>query len=91
GFPIIIKAVAGGGGKGMRIVRDEDELEKNFVMASTEAEAAFGDPGVYIEKYLEQPHHIEIQVFGDQYGNVIHLNERDCSIQRRHQKLVEES
>lgn len=90
-FPIIIKAVAGGGGKGMRIVKNLDELEKNFIMASTEAEAAFGDPGVYIEKYLEQPHHIEIQVFGDKYGNVIHLNERDCSIQRRHQKLVEES
>ncbi len=91
GFPIILKAVAGGGGKGMRIVRAADELEKNFIMASTEAEAAFGNPGVYIEKYLENPHHIEFQVFGDQYGNVIHLNERDCSIQRRHQKLVEES
>lgn len=91
GFPVIIKAVAGGGGKGMRIVKNLDELEKNFIMASTEAEAAFGDSGVYIEKYLEQPHHIEIQVFGDKYGNVIHLNERDCSIQRRHQKLVEES
>lgn len=91
GFPVIIKAVAGGGGKGMRIVRDPDDFEKNFMMASTEAEAAFGNPGVYIEKYIEQPHHIEIQVFGDQYGNVIHLNERDCSIQRRHQKLVEES
>ncbi|RCK74044.1 MAG: Biotin carboxylase of acetyl-CoA carboxylase [Ignavibacteriae bacterium] len=91
GFPVIIKAVAGGGGKGMRIVRDEAELEKNFIMASTEAEAAFGDPGVYIEKYLEQPHHIEIQVFGDNYGNVVHMNERDCSVQRRHQKLIEES
>lgn len=91
GFPVIIKAVAGGGGKGMRIVRDEIDFEKNFVMASTEAEAAFGDAGVYIEKYIEQPHHIEVQVFGDQYGNAIHLNERDCSIQRRHQKLVEES
>lgn len=91
GFPVIIKAVAGGGGKGMRIVRDADDFEKNFMMASTEAEAAFGNPCVYIEKYIEQPHHIEIQVFGDQYGNVIHLNERDCSIQRRHQKLVEES
>jgi acetyl-CoA carboxylase biotin carboxylase subunit len=91
GFPVIIKAVAGGGGKGMRIVRDPDDFEKNFIMASTEAEAAFGNPGVYIEKYVEQPHHIEIQIFGDQYGNVIHLNERDCSIQRRHQKLIEES
>ncbi len=91
GFPVIIKAVAGGGGKGMRVVRNEDELEKNFVMASTEAESAFGDAGVYIEKYIEQPHHIEIQVFGDNYGNVVHMNERDCSIQRRHQKLIEES
>ncbi len=91
GFPVIIKAVAGGGGKGMRIVREENDFEKNFVMASTEAGAAFGDAGVYIEKYIEQPHHIEIQVFGDQYGNAIHLNERDCSIQRRHQKLIEES
>lgn len=91
GFPVMIKAVAGGGGKGMRIVNNREELEKNFVMASTEAEAAFGDPGVYIEKYIEQPHHIEIQIFGDQYGNVVHMNERDCSIQRRHQKLIEES
>jgi acetyl-CoA carboxylase, biotin carboxylase subunit len=91
GFPVIMKAVAGGGGKGMRIVREEADLEKNFVMASTEAEAAFGNAGVYIEKYLEQPHHIEIQVFGDQHGNVMHFNERDCSIQRRHQKLIEES
>jgi acetyl-CoA carboxylase biotin carboxylase subunit len=91
GFPVIIKAVAGGGGKGMRIVREELDFEKNFVMASTEAEAAFGNSGVYIEKYIEQPHHIEMQIFGDQFGNVIHLNERDCSIQRRHQKLIEES
>jgi acetyl-CoA carboxylase biotin carboxylase subunit len=91
GFPVIIKAVAGGGGKGMRIVREEADFEKNFVMASTEAEAAFGNAGVYIEKYIEQPHHIEIQICGDSYGNVIHLNERDCSIQRRHQKLIEES
>ncbi len=91
GFPVILKAVAGGGGKGMRIVREPGDFEKNFLMASTEAEAAFGDAGVYLEKFIEEPHHIELQVFGDQHGNAIHLNERDCSIQRRYQKLVEES
>jgi acetyl-CoA carboxylase biotin carboxylase subunit len=91
GFPIIIKAVAGGGGRGMRIVRQEDELENAFMTAQHEAEQGFSNPAVYIEKYVEQPHHIEIQVFGDQHGNVIHFGERDCSIQRRHQKLVEES
>jgi len=91
GFPVIIKATAGGGGKGMRIVREAGEFEKAFQMASTEAGAAFGNADVYIEKFVEQPRHIEIQVFGDQYGNVVHLNERDCSVQRRHQKLIEES
>ncbi len=91
GFPIIIKAVAGGGGRGMRIVREEDELENALMTAQHEAEQGFSNPAVYIEKYVEQPHHIEIQVFGDQHGNVIHFGERDCSIQRRHQKLVEES
>lgn len=91
GFPIMIKATAGGGGKGMRIVIVEEEFEKAFQMASSEAESAFGNPSVYIEKFLEKPRHIEIQVFGDQYGNAIHLNERDCTIQRRHQKLIEES
>ena len=91
GFPVIIKATAGGGGKGMRIVRETEELEKAFQMASTEAGAAFGNADVYIEKFVDQPRHIEIQVFGDQYGNVVHLNERDCSVQRRHQKLIEES
>jgi acetyl-CoA carboxylase, biotin carboxylase subunit len=91
GFPVIIKATAGGGGKGMRVVRDESEFEKMFQMASGEAEAAFGNAGVYIEKFVEQPRHIEIQVFGDKFGNCIHLNERDCTVQRRHQKLIEES
>lgn len=91
GFPIIIKATAGGGGKGMRVVHDEDDFERFFTLARNEADAAFGNPEVYIEKYIEEPHHIEIQVLGDQYGNVIHIGERDCSIQRRHQKLIEES
>jgi acetyl-CoA carboxylase, biotin carboxylase subunit len=91
GFPVIVKASAGGGGKGMRIVRTADEFEKHFQMARTEAESAFGNPGVYVEKFLEKPRHIEIQVLGDTFGNVIHLGERDCSIQRRHQKLIEES
>jgi acetyl-CoA carboxylase biotin carboxylase subunit len=91
GFPVIIKAVAGGGGRGMRIVREESELEGAFQTAQHEAEQAFGKPDLYIEKYLEQPRHIEVQVFGDQYGNVIHFGERDCSVQRRHQKLIEES
>ncbi len=91
GFPIIIKATAGGGGRGMRIVRETSELENAFQTASHEAEVAFGNPSVYIEKYLEEPRHIEIQVMGDRYGTVVHFGERDCSIQRRHQKLVEES
>ncbi len=91
GFPIIIKATAGGGGRGMRIVHGADELENAFRTASHEAETAFGNASVYIEKYLEQPRHVEIQVMGDRHGTVIHLGERDCSVQRRHQKLVEES
>ena len=91
GYPIIIKATAGGGGRGMRIVREQGELENAFRTASHEAETAFGNSAVYIEKYLEQPRHIEIQVMGDRHGNVVHFGERDCSIQRRHQKLVEES
>ncbi len=91
GYPVIIKATAGGGGKGMRIVWSGDEFEKQMNTAQTEAGAAFGNSGVYIEKYIEEPRHIEIQIAGDQFGNVCHLSERDCSIQRRHQKLVEES
>ncbi|MCX7611210.1 MAG: acetyl-CoA carboxylase biotin carboxylase subunit [Ignavibacterium sp.] len=91
GFPVIIKASAGGGGKGMRIVQEEKDFEKAFITAQAEAEAAFGNPAVYIEKYLENPRHIEIQVVGDKYGNVYHYGERDCSVQRRHQKLIEEA
>ncbi len=91
GYPVIIKATAGGGGKGMRLAWNEDEFDRQFQMARTEAEAAFGNGGVYIEKYVEQPRHVEFQVLGDQYGEVIHLGERECSIQRRHQKLIEES
>jgi acetyl-CoA carboxylase biotin carboxylase subunit len=91
GYPIILKATAGGGGKGMRIVRDDDGLERAYDAARTEAGASFGNSAVYIEKFIEEPHHIEIQVAGDQYGAGCHLSERDCSVQRRHQKLVEEA
>lgn len=91
GFPVIVKATAGGGGKGMRLAYDEEELNKAIRQAQQEAETAFGNPGVYLEKYLEEPRHVEIQIIADRYGNVVHLGERDCSIQRRHQKLVEES
>lgn len=91
GFPIILKATAGGGGRGMRIVHKASEFEKAWNDARTEAGAAFGNAGLYLEKYVEDPRHIEIQIVGDQYGNVSHLSERDCSIQRRHQKLVEET
>ena len=91
GLPVIIKAASGGGGRGMRIVRNPDALEKAFSMAQKEAEISFGDPRVYIEKYIENPRHIEIQIAADQHGNIIHLGERECSIQRRHQKLLEES
>lgn len=91
GYPVILKATAGGGGKGMRVVWTEEELERNYNMAKTEAAAAFKNDGVYMEKFVEEPRHIEIQVAGDSYGTVCHLSERDCSIQRRHQKLVEES
>jgi acetyl-CoA carboxylase biotin carboxylase subunit len=91
GYPIILKATAGGGGKGMRIVWEESEMERAYNTAKAEATAAFKNDGIYMEKYVEEPRHIEIQVAGDQYGNVCHLSERDCSIQRRHQKLVEES
>ena len=91
GFPVIIKASAGGGGKGMRIVREEGDFDNAFQMARTEAEAAFGNADVYLEKYIENPRHVEIQVMGDSFGNAYHYGERDCSVQRRHQKLIEES
>jgi acetyl-CoA carboxylase, biotin carboxylase subunit len=91
GYPIILKATAGGGGKGMRIVWEESEMERSYNNARAEAAASFKNDGIYMEKFVEEPRHIEIQVAGDQYGNVCHLSERDCSIQRRHQKLVEES
>ncbi|MGD1843378.1 MAG: acetyl-CoA carboxylase biotin carboxylase subunit [Thermonemataceae bacterium] len=90
-YPVIIKATAGGGGRGMRIVHKEADLEKAWNSAKQEALAAFGNDGLYMEKFVEAPRHVEIQVFGDQYGNVCHLSERDCSIQRRNQKLIEES
>lgn len=91
GYPVIIKATAGGGGKGMRVIWDEESLEKNWDTARNEAAAAFGNDGMYMEKFIEEPRHIEIQVAGDQYGGACHLSERDCSVQRRHQKLVEET
>jgi len=90
-YPVIIKATAGGGGKGMRIIWKEEELEHAWDSARQEAAAAFGNDGMYMEKYIEEPRHIEIQIIGDQHGKVVHLSERDCSIQRRHQKLVEET
>jgi len=91
GYPVILKATAGGGGKGMRVVWSESEIEKAYDNAKAEAAASFKNDGIYMEKFVEKPRHIEIQVAGDQFGNVCHLSERDCSIQRRHQKLVEES
>jgi acetyl-CoA carboxylase biotin carboxylase subunit len=91
GFPIMVKASAGGGGKGMRIAASEEVFGKQFVAAQTEAQNAFGNPGVYLERCILKPRHVEIQVFGDQHGRVVHLGERECSIQRRHQKLLEEA
>ncbi|MFA5929055.1 MAG: acetyl-CoA carboxylase biotin carboxylase subunit [Candidatus Margulisiibacteriota bacterium] len=91
GFPLIVKASAGGGGRGMRIVQNEEELDGLISVARMEAEKSFGNPEVYIEKYIENPRHVEVQIMADKYGNVVHLGERDCSIQRRHQKLIEES
>ncbi len=91
GYPVILKAASGGGGRGMRVVEDESYIENAYLAASAEAESAFGDPRVYMEKYIEKPRHVEVQILGDKHGNVIHLGERDCSLQRRHQKLIEES
>ncbi|MDZ7773989.1 MAG: ATP-grasp domain-containing protein [Balneolaceae bacterium] len=91
GYPVIIKASAGGGGRGMRIVHEEEKLEQAFDTCRNEAETAFGNPGVYIEKFVVNPHHVEIQVMGDRHGNAVHLGERDCSLQRRHQKILEEA
>jgi acetyl-CoA carboxylase biotin carboxylase subunit len=91
GFPVILKAASGGGGKGMRLIRSEDEVVEAYTAARSEALSSFGDETVYIEKYIEEPHHIEFQVLGDTFGNVVHLYDRECSVQRRHQKIVEES
>jgi pyruvate carboxylase len=89
GFPIIIKAAFGGGGRGMRVVREQGTLKDNFERATSEAKSAFGDGTVFVERFLDKPKHIEVQLLGDNYGNVVHLYERDCSVQRRHQKVVE--
>ncbi|MFM7841548.1 MAG: acetyl/propionyl/methylcrotonyl-CoA carboxylase subunit alpha, partial [Nitrospira sp.] len=89
GYPIMIKAAAGGGGRGLRVARSDQELRTNMDVASREAQAAFGDGSVFLEKYIERPHHIEFQILADKYGHIVHLGERDCSIQRRHQKLIE--
>lgn len=91
GFPIMIKAASGGGGKGMRIARDEEEFSPQFHIAQEESLNAFGDDTMYLERYIQDPRHVEVQIMADQYGNVVHLGERDCSIQRRHQKMIEES
>lgn len=89
GFPIIIKAAFGGGGRGMRVVRDQESLKDSFERATSEAKSAFGNGTVFVERFLDKPKHIEVQLLGDNHGNVVHLFERDCSVQRRHQKVVE--
>jgi acetyl-CoA carboxylase biotin carboxylase subunit len=91
GFPVMIKAASGGGGKGMRVAEEPDAFRHAYIMARNEAKAAFDDPSVYLERYITRPKHVEIQILGDQHGNVVHFGERDCSVQRRHQKLIEES
>ncbi len=91
GFPVMIKATAGGGGRGMRLVTTADQLESLYRAAQGEAEAAFGNPGLYMEKFIDRPRHVEVQILADRHGNVVHLGERDCSVQRRHQKLLEEA
>ncbi|MEG3068056.1 MAG: ATP-grasp domain-containing protein [Syntrophaceticus schinkii] len=91
GYPVMVKASAGGGGRGMRIAMNRDQVAKSVQMARQEAEASFGDGGLYLEKFIEQPRHVEFQILADEHGNVVHLGERDCTLQRRHQKLVEET
>ncbi len=91
GYPVMIKASAGGGGKGMRIARSADEVREGFLTSTAEAKSSFGDSRVFVEKFVENPRHIEIQVLGDKYGNVVYLFERECSIQRRNQKVIEEA
>ena len=91
GYPVMLKAVEGGGGMGIRLLRTERQLVRDYAVAQAEAERAFGNPGVYLEKYIENARHVEVQVMGDQFGNVVHIGERDCSVQRRQQKLLEEA